>query len=356
MRLRVADVALFYGERSGGIRTYVNEKAGWAAGTGAVEHHVVVPGPVECHERGRHELRSLRVAASNGYRLPLGVGALKATLREIRPDVVLLHDPFWGRLGVAELARRLGALVVAVHHSSSVLHAAALPGPRRVYCGAFRAWIRHAYASVDALMSVVDTSADAGRAPDLPLRFGLSPAFRPRPDVPRGDHVLYVGRLAREKGVLELLEAASRSAEPWPLLIVGSGPIGDAVVARADRLGLGGRVEYRPFVREPERLAADYAGAACVVMPGAFETFGLVALEAAASGARVVACRSAPSAGVVGALAETFAPGDADGLLAAIERARSTEPDAAGAAVLAERHTWARAFEAELRDLERLLA
>jgi hypothetical protein len=35
--LRVADVALFYGERSGGIRTYVDAKAARARATGAIE-------------------------------------------------------------------------------------------------------------------------------------------------------------------------------------------------------------------------------------------------------------------------------------------------------------------------------
>lgn len=41
----------------------------------------------------------------------------------------------------------------------------------------------------------------------------------------RQDHVLYAGRLGREKGVIELLRAAARSSEPWTLKIVGSGPI-----------------------------------------------------------------------------------------------------------------------------------
>ena len=70
--LRVADVALFYGERTGGIRTYLDAKARHAARTGAFEHHVLVPGVRERHEGGRHELPSLRVLAANGYRIPLG--------------------------------------------------------------------------------------------------------------------------------------------------------------------------------------------------------------------------------------------------------------------------------------------
>ena len=70
--LRIVDVALFYGERSGGIRTYLDAKARHARATGAFEHHVVVPGPRERHRGGRHELPSLRLAAANGYRVPLG--------------------------------------------------------------------------------------------------------------------------------------------------------------------------------------------------------------------------------------------------------------------------------------------
>ena len=42
-RLRIADVTLFYGERSGGIRTYLEAKAAFAARTGAFEHHLVAP-------------------------------------------------------------------------------------------------------------------------------------------------------------------------------------------------------------------------------------------------------------------------------------------------------------------------
>ena len=87
---------------------------------------------------------------------------------------------------------------------------------------------------------------------------------------------------------------------------------------------------------------------------GPHETFGLVCLEAAASGASVVACSSALAAAAVGGLAESFDAGDVDCLLAAIERARKREPNLLGAAALADGWTWDRAFEAELRDLARV--
>jgi alpha-1,6-mannosyltransferase len=352
--LRLADVAMFYGERSGGIRTYLREKSDYAARSGALEHHVIVPGRAERHDGGWHELRALRVAASNGYRIPLGVGALKAALRSIAPDVVLLHDPFWGRLGVPELAQELGATVVAVHHGSSALNAAGLPGPKRFYEAAFRALLRHSYARADGVMSVADPGRDCRGADVLPLRFGVDPAFRPRPALPRRAHVLYAGRLGREKGLFELLEATARSAEPWRLHLVGAGPAERLLAARARRLGISERVLFLPWVKSRTRLARLYAEASCVAVTGPHETFGLVCLEAAASGANVVACSSAPSAAAVGELVETFDPRDVSGLLAAIERARGRRPDLHAAAALADAWSWDSAFEAELSDLARM--
>jgi alpha-1,6-mannosyltransferase len=282
--LRVVDVALFYGERSGGIRTYLDAKAAHAREGGGFEHHLVVPGRHQRHAADggawRHELPSVPVGAANGYRWPLGVGALKATLRLVRPDVVLLHDPFWRPHEVTQTARSLGAAVVMVHHGSAALDAEAWPGPTVLYERAFRSWLRRAYAPVDAVMAACDPSADTGRPASLPLRFGLDRAFRPRNGVERGDHVLYAGRLAREKGVLELLEAAALAKDPWPIVLVGAGTAEDAVAARVRRLGLGQRVSVRPFVSDRVELARLYAGARCVVMPGAVETFGLVAFEA----------------------------------------------------------------------------
>jgi alpha-1,6-mannosyltransferase len=352
--LRVADVALFYGERSGGIRTYLDAKAAWAKASGLIEHHVVVPGRSERHDDGRHELPSLRLAATNGYRLPIGARALKATLRELRPDVVVLHDPFWRPLRVTETAHDLGAKVVAVHHGSIALDAAGLPGPDRVWHPILRSWMHRAYRDADAVMSAVDPREDCGRDVTIPLRLGIDSAFVPQCDVRRQDHVLYVGRLGREKGVIELLHAAARSEEPWLLKLVGRGPIEERVRRLVDRLGIADRVRMYPFIGERARLARWYASARAVVMPGAHETFGLAGFEAAASGASVVTCSTAPSAALMRGLVETYEPGDIDGLLAAIEAARSSEPAAAAAALLGKRCSWGAAFAAETVALERL--
>ena len=357
--LRVADVTLFYGERSGGIRTYLEAKAEFARRTGCFEHHLVVPGrasAVDSNEDShRHIQPSLRLAASNGYRIPLGAAGMVAALRAITPDVVLLHDPYWTPRLASRAAHELGATVIAVHHSSVALHAAGLPGPQEVYRRALRRWYRRAYQDVDAVMSVVDPGADARRVAALQLRLGLDSAFHPRADVERGDHVLYVGRLSREKGVRELLEAAAGSTQPWRLKLIGTGPARDALREKAHELGLSERAEFHEYVSCRDELAREYAQARCVALPGAHETFGLAALEAAACGAPVVTADCTPAATLIPSFVETFAAGDAQALGAAIERAFTRTPAAAAARELGRRYGWDAALSAELDDLERLL-
>ena len=351
----VCDVALFYAEQGGGIRTYLDEKARYAAQSGAFEHHLVFPGRKRRSREGRHELPSLRVETTNGYRVPLGAGALKDTLVRIAPDYVLLHDPFWRPAEITRTAHRLGARVVAVHHASPALQAAGIPGPDAVYLRVLKHVYRAAYEGVDAVMSAVDSSHDCGRAPAIQLRFGLDPAFRPGPADP-ADHLLYAGRLSFEKRICDLLDAAA--AAPWrpPVWIVGDGPARSSLEQQVERLELRDRVRFLPFVSDRRKLASLFRSAACVVAPGPHETFGLTVLEAAASGARIVACSHTPAAAQAGELVGRFRAKDPRDLLRAIEAALASERDVAAAVALADRYTWQRAFESELAALQALFA
>lgn len=349
----MCDVALFYGASSGGIKRFVDEKARFAAASGAFEHHLVVPGPTERHDGRRHAIPGPRVVAANGYRVPLDRGALARTLRLLRPDVVCLHDPYWAVLGAARAARDAGALVVGVHHAGIGLNAGAMPGPPSLWRPAVTAWFRRGAKLVDAVQSVVDPRPDLGRHADLPLRLGIGPAFCPQPGVGRVDEVLYAGRLSREKDVELLLEAVARGS--WRLRLVGDGPLRERLRRRSEHADLRGRVAFEAFESDPVALARRFAAARVVVQPGRHETFGLVTLEAAACGTRVVTCDSTPAARLVPEAAETYRAGDARALRAAIGRAweRPAPPRTARAVV--ERHGWDAALAAELADLRELL-
>jgi glycosyltransferase involved in cell wall biosynthesis len=87
-------------------------------------------------------------------------------------------------------------------------------------------------------------------------------------------HVLFVGRLSQEKGILEFLEAT----EGLPRVIVGDGPLRSRVP------------EAVGFVPH-ERLGAYYERASVVCVPSRREGYGVVAREAMAYGRPVVATR-----------------------------------------------------------------
>ena len=123
------------------------------------------------------------------------------------------------------------------------------------------------------------------------------------PDEP--PHVLYVGRLSEEKGILEFVEATAGI----PRVVVGDGPLRDRV---PDAVG---------FV-PPRELGRYYERAAVVACPSRREGYGIVAREAMAYGRPVVATAvggltDAVEDGVTGLLVP---PRDAARLRAAIER------------------------------------
>ena len=331
--LRVVDVALSRGEHTYGMRAYLEAKRAFARETDRIEHHLL--GPEEAGPRGRDLLPALEALA---------------------PDLVLLHDPLWRAREVCRLVHLMGGTTVMVHHGAAALQARASARSGTFYERALRAWLHRTYDEADAVMAAGDPWEDTGRSAAMRLRFGLHPDFRPQPGVPRGDHVLYAGRVAREKGILTLIDAlAFARDEDWRVRVLGDGPALGLLRGRARELGLTDRVELLPFVDDRRALAREYAAARCVVMPGPRETFGLVAFEAAACGTPVVAADTAPSAQLIGRLAHVFRAGDHGDLLRAVRRARRAERDDRAGARLGEAHAWRDVFERELRELEALV-
>jgi glycosyltransferase involved in cell wall biosynthesis len=118
-------------------------------------------------------------------------------------------------------------------------------------------------------------------------------------------HVLYVGRLSSEKGVLELVEAC----RDLPLVVVGDGPLRARIPAAVG------------FVA-PADLGSWYEGAAVFAAPSRREGYGVAVREAMAWGRPVVAAAvgglvDAVEDGVTGLLVP---PGDVQALRGALER------------------------------------
>ncbi|MEN0013242.1 MAG: glycosyltransferase, partial [Solirubrobacteraceae bacterium] len=316
----------------------------------------------------RLEVPSVRVVATNGYRAPVGWKGLREALIQLRPDVVIAHDPFWAARGLPAIARDAGAKCVAVHHGAVGHDARSIPGTFAFWSRFLSREFHRVYEDFDAIMSAIDTVPEFGLPSRIPLRFGLDPVFAPDPLAgSRTDEVLYVGRIAAAKSVEDLIRAAALSAEPWPLRFIGVGPAKGRMQKLAAKHGVAHRITWETFVSDRAELARRYQRAAAVVLPGRWETFGLAAYEAAASGGSVVCCTSAGSLATIDGLAETFPPGPhggpgspgaherASNLLAAIERARVATPDLQRAGTLAASSSWQHALRAELTHLRELV-
>lgn len=106
---------------------------------------------------------------------------------------------------------------------------------------------------------------------------------------PDAEAVLYVGRLAPQKRVDVLLEAAAQLAAQRPnfrLALAGEGPLREALEAQVDDLGLRDRVA---FLGVCEDVASLHRAATAFVLPSEGEGMPNVLLEALAAGTPSVA-------------------------------------------------------------------
>jgi glycosyltransferase involved in cell wall biosynthesis len=135
-----------------------------------------------------------------------------------------------------------------------------------------------------------------------------------------GPRILALGRLCYQKGFDVLLDALAqvRITHPWTLVIVGDGPEKEALMAKANSLGLGAAVRWMGKASNPFPY---YHWADMVVVPSRFEGFPNVPLEAMACGRSVICsdCKTGPRELTAGGRMGVLVPvDDAEALARAI--------------------------------------
>jgi glycogen synthase len=281
---------------------------------------------------GRREtgdgLRTTKIAASDTrrhaitvrrYRLPSPVSRLPSpdfqpALEALALDLEMVSDPMdcdivhshtWYMNMAGALAKKLyGIPAVATVHSLEPLRPWKAEQLGRGY--ELSKWMeREGLCACDRVIAV-----SAGMKKDImscypipPSRIsvvhnGIDPAiYARREDMRvlgrygiRKPYVLFVGRLTRQKGVFDLLEASKSFAKGTQLVLATGRPDEPRILDDLKKAVKGRRdvVWINTMLGRAETIAL-YSGAAVSVTPSVYEPFGIVVVEAMACGSPVVA-------------------------------------------------------------------
>jgi glycosyltransferase involved in cell wall biosynthesis len=267
-------------------------------------------------------------------------------------DVVHVHNTFpLLSSSIYGVARRSGAAVVqTIHNYRTMCPAAtlfrdgrpcedcvgrAVPWPSVVH-GCYRASpiktlpvaamvashsILSTWRNVDAFIALTDFAAAKLAEGGLPAdRVHIKPNFvSPDPGARQGsgDGFLFLGRLAPEKGIGTIIDAAPLLASGIVVRIAGDGPESDRLDAAAGR-----NSSLVPLGRVgPESVAQELQRCRALVFPSLwYEGLPMTILEAFATGVPVIAARRGAAATLVRdqVTGLTYDPGDAAALAACL--------------------------------------
>lgn len=294
---RIVHLANFVGPRSGGLRTTMLRLAAGYARRGH-EVHVIAPAGTGTRwpEKGPtvHELASVAIPGSGGYRLIAPSARVPGLLDALQPDVVELSDRLTLTTAAA-WARRHGVPCAFFAHERVD---GVVREHTRVLPGTFIAdrMNRRLASLVD---SVIATTAFAAEeftrigVPTTVVPLGVDAhQFVPRLHRPATDEVSLVActRLSREKAphlLLDVMALAVQLGRRWNLTVLGDGPL----LTRLRRRASGLPITFTGFVNDRAALADALGNADAFLAPGPIETFGLAALEALSCATPVV-CRA----------------------------------------------------------------
>lgn len=274
---------------------------------------------------GAQVKQSLRGKATMAAYLLAATRAARTLAR--REQVDLLHAHWWFPAGL--VAAALGAMggrpFVTTLHGSDLRLARSFPGGARLF--AHVASRASAMTAVSSWLARDGEQLAGGRAIGVAPMPVISALYHPG-DARETDRILFIGKLAEQKGLQRLFNAMSMMRTAPLLTVVGAGRVDDrALRDSAVAMGLDDRIEWLPML-SPAELALQYRRAALHVIPALDEGLGLTAVESLLSETPVVGFASGGLPDVVhdGVTGRLASAGDERALAVALDELLLDQP------------------------------
>jgi len=379
--LGVLDITEYFSDISGGIRTYLLAKSRFVERHTGYRQVLVVPGPrdeVTGNDRSRvYRLRGPRIPLNPQYRLLLTSRTPRRIIETERPDLIEVGSHLlvpW----ITRIANRrtkvpviwfyhghLPRLIAPDHRAGPlqrILERGSWEYVRRIAAGCRVVLVASRYLERELGEHGVTNVARVPLGVDLehfrPDRRARAAYLRGRLGVPEGRVALFAGRYAREKRLDLVLDAWGEIERRTGvrLVMVGGGP-GEAGLRQHPYAP---RVTWLPFETDREIFADLLAAVDLYVAPGPYETFGLSAIEAMASGVPVLSVDRGGVAERVleSGAGETYPFDDVAGLVDSATALLARDLPALGAtgrAFVERHHSWDVACTAIFETYRRLL-
>jgi glycogen(starch) synthase len=267
--------------------------------------------------------------------------------RPWRPDVVHAHDWLVAHPAIALAEYFDVPLVSTIHATEAGRHSGWVSGAISRQVHAVESWLVH---ESDSLITCSASMSDEitelfgpGLVETRVIRNGIDvtrwPYAERRPRTGPA-HLMYLGRLEYEKGVHDLIAALPRIRRTHPgttLTIAGTGTQQQWLTELARKHKVLKAISFAGHLNH-EQLVSVLHAADAAVLPSHYEPFGIVALEAAATGIPLVTSNvgGLGEAVINGVTGTSFPPSDIPRLAAAV-RTVLDDPDGAQRMALAAR-------------------
>ena len=246
-----------------------------------------------------------------------------------QPDVVHAHDWLVAHPAIALAEFYDVPLVSTLHATEAGRHSGWVSGRINRQVHSVEWWLANESDALITCSASMQDEVTTLYGPQLPpitvIRNGIDLttwSFRERAPRSGPPKLLFVGRLEYEKGVQDAIAALPRIRRSHPgttLSIAGEGTQFTWLYQQARTHRVARAVNFLGNLDHIELLGWLH-GADAIVLPSRYEPFGIIALEAAASGTPLVASTAGGlgEAVVDGETGMSFQPGDVTGLTSAV--------------------------------------